>query len=112
MPAPTRSGSSARPAAAPRSAEGQSGRITAGQLLDRLTYIGGALLPLFTVPQAAQIWLEGATDGVSLTTWTAYLVVSALFVVHGLRHGQALLLVTYVPFVVIEAVIIAGVLAA
>jgi uncharacterized protein with PQ loop repeat len=95
-----------------RSTQRTRARMTRGVVLDRLTYVGGGLLPLFTLPQAARIWLDGKAEGVSLTTWTAYLVVSVLFVIHGVRHRLALLLVTYLPFVVIEVAIIAGVLAA
>jgi uncharacterized protein with PQ loop repeat len=79
--------------------------------LDRVTHLAGAVLPLLTLPQAWAVWAEGRVEGVSLTTWAAYLVVSLLFVVYGARHRSSLLLVTYIPFVVVEVAIVAGLLA-
>lgn len=70
----------------------------------------GAMLPVLTLPQAWTIWVSHKTEGVSLTTWSVYLVSSALFVAYGLVHRQRLLVITYGPYVVVEALIIAGLL--
>lgn len=77
-------------------------------LLDRLTYIFGILLPIFTIPQAYNVLVKKEVVGVSLFTWAFYLLASSLFAVFGFIHKERLLIVTYVPFTIIEAAIVVG----
>lgn len=79
-------------------------------VLDKLTYITGIALPLLTIPQAYTILIDKQTAGVSLTTWTFYLVASALFAIFGFVHKEKLLMITYVPFTIVEAAIVIGLL--
>lgn len=78
--------------------------------LDRLTYATGVLLPILTIPQAYSVLIDKATDGVSLITWSFYLLSSTLFAIFGILHKQRLLMVTYIPFVIVEAAIVVGIL--
>ncbi len=78
--------------------------------LDQLTFVTGILLPLLTIPQAYTIVVDKQTAGVSLLTWTFYLFASTLFAVFGIIHKQRLLIVTYVPFTIIELIIVVGLL--
>lgn len=76
--------------------------------LDQLTFATGLLLPLLTIPQAYTVLIEKETAGVSLFTWTFYLFASLLFATFGIIHKERLLIVTYVPFTIIEAAIVLG----
>lgn len=76
--------------------------------LDRLTYICGILLPISTLPQAYTVLIDKETAGVSLVTWTFYLFASALFAIFGVIHKQRLLMITYIPFTIIELAIVVG----
>ena len=78
--------------------------------LDKLTYITGILLPILTLPQAYNVVVSRQTAGVSLLTWSFYLFASVLFAVFGIIHKEKLLIITYVPFVFIEAAIVIGLL--
>ena len=77
---------------------------------DRLTYVTGILLPILTIPQAYSVLVDKSTDGVSLVTWSFYLLSSTLFAIYGIVHKEKLLMVTYIPFVVVEAAIVIGIL--
>lgn len=76
--------------------------------LDRLTYVFGILLPIATIPQAYAILIEKDTAGVSMITWLFYLASSTLFAIFGIVHKQKLLIITYVPFTIIELLIVVG----
>lgn len=78
--------------------------------LDKLTYVFGVLLPIFTIPQAYNVLVHKETAGVSLLTWGFYLVASSLFAFYGILHKEKLLIITYVPFTIIEAAIVVGLL--
>ncbi len=79
-------------------------------LLDKSTYICGVLLPVSTIPQAYNIIVNKQTAGVSLFTWSFYLLTSSLFAIYGLAHHEKLLIVTYIPFVMVELAIVLGLL--
>ena len=80
------------------------------KVLDRLTYVTGVLLPLATIPQAYSVLVNKSTEGVSLITWSFYLVSSLLFAIYGIVHKERLLMITYIPFVLIEVAIVIGLL--
>lgn len=78
--------------------------------LDILTYATGVLLPILTVPQAYSVLVDKSTEGVSLITWAFYLLSSTLFAIFGIVHKERLLMITYIPFVAVEAAIVVGIL--
>lgn len=78
--------------------------------LDTITYVVGFLTPIFTLPQMYTVLIRDETAGVSLATWSFYLLSSTLFAVFGIKHKEKLLIITYVPFVIIEALIVIGLL--
>ncbi len=80
------------------------------KLLDKMTYATGILLPLLTLPQAYNVLIKNETAGVSMVTWAFYLFASFLFATFGIIHKEKLLITTYVPFTVIEAAIVIGLL--
>ncbi len=78
--------------------------------LDRLTYASGILLPILTIPQAYTVLILKQTEGVSIVTWVFYLFSSSLFAIFGIIHKERLLIVTYVPFVIVELLIVIGII--
>lgn len=76
--------------------------------LDKLTYITGVLLPLLTIPQAYTVLIKKETAGVSMVTWFFYLFASLLFATFGVIHKEKLLMLTYIPFTIIELAIVIG----
>ena len=78
--------------------------------LETLTYIAGILLPIFTIPQAYTVLINKETAGVSLFTWSFYLISSSLFAIYGIKHKEKLLIITYIPFTIVELLIVVGLL--
>ena len=78
--------------------------------LDKLTYVIGILIPIFTIPQAINVLFLKEVEGVSLITWGFYLVSSSLFAIFGFIHREKLLIFTYTPLVIIEILIIVGII--
>lgn len=67
-------------------------------------------MPILTLPQAYSVLVDRQTAGVSLITWSFYLLSSTLFAVFGVIHKEKLLMVTYIPFVIVELAIVVGLL--
>ena len=49
-----------------------------------LLYFAVAFGPLMTLPQVYDIWVRRST-GVSVATWTAYIVTSTIWLLHALK---------------------------
>lgn len=78
--------------------------------LDTLAYVIGPLIPLLTLPQVYNVLILKETKGVSLITWGFYLFSSSIFAFFGIKHKEKLLIITYVPFVIIEFLIVTGII--
>ena len=62
-----------------------------------------------TVPQVWTIWVDHQASGVSLWSWTAYLVSAALWLWHGVREGDKNIYLPCVGWMLLDAAVIAGV---
>ena len=65
---------------------------------------------LMTVPQVWTIWVNHQAAGVSIPSWSAYLVSAALWFWYGLRKGDLNLYLPCVGWMGLDLAIIAGAL--
>jgi uncharacterized protein with PQ loop repeat len=65
---------------------------------------------LMTVPQVWVIWIGHQAAGVSLLSWSAYLVSAVLWFWYGLRKGDRNIFLPCVAWVGLDAAVIAGAL--
>ena len=77
---------------------------------DRLVYIVGILMPIFTIPQAWAIWSTGTAAGVSLTTWTANLLAAIVWLCYGVLHKEKPIIFMYILLAIINSAIVFGIL--
>jgi uncharacterized protein with PQ loop repeat len=78
--------------------------------IDKLFYLGGILSPLVALPQVTQIFTAKNAAGVSLITWSSYLVASLALVVYGIVHKQKPIIFMNVTVLPVYILIIAGIL--
>lgn len=65
---------------------------------------------LMTIPQVLVIWVGHQTAGVSLLSWSAYLISAVLWFLHGLRTRDKNIYLACVGWVVLDIAVIAGIL--
>ncbi len=80
------------------------------KVTDTLIYFGGILGPIATIPQLLEIWLNKNASGVSLISWSAYLVGAMLWFFYGLVHRAKPIVFTYGVWVILEIFIIIGII--
>ncbi len=56
--------------------------------VDSLLYLGGIAGPVVTLPQVVQIFAQQDAGGVSLFSWSAYLVGASIWFTYGLIHRE------------------------
>ena len=65
---------------------------------------------LMTLPQIVTIWTQRQASGVSVLTWSAYLVSAVLWLWYGLRKGDRTLYLPCIGWIVLDLAVIAGAL--
>jgi len=78
-------------------------------LLDKAISLMSALTMLSTVPQALQVWV-GSASGVSLVSWTSYLVAACLWLIHGVRKHDKSIYLACIGWIILDAAIVIGVI--
>jgi uncharacterized protein with PQ loop repeat len=79
------------------------------RIMDALVYAVSLLGPLFTLDQAAKIWVEHNAQGVSALTWGFYTVSACVWLAYGIVHRQKVIIFANVLWVVINSVIALGI---
>ena len=79
--------------------------------LERALRFGAVGTMLMTAPQVWAIWTTRGEIGVSLVSWVAYLVSSAAWLAYGINKRDATLCFANTGWLLMDAAIIAGILA-
>ncbi len=65
---------------------------------------------LMTVPQVLTIWVGHNAGGVSLVSWTGYLISACLWFVYGIQKKDKTIYLACIGWVVLDAAIVVGVI--
>jgi uncharacterized protein with PQ loop repeat len=65
---------------------------------------------LMTIPQALTIWIGHQAAGVSLISWSAYLISAVLWLWYGIQKRDKNIYLPCVGWIVLDAAVILGVL--
>jgi uncharacterized protein with PQ loop repeat len=82
---------------------------TAGRL-ERVLRALSVITMLMTVPQVLTIWIDGNAGGVSILSWSAYLLSACLWLVYGLQKHDKTIYLACLGWVALDAAIVAGVI--
>jgi len=78
--------------------------------LERVLRVMSVVTMLMTVPQVLNIWIDGNAGGVSIVSWSAYLVSACLWLVYGLKKHDKTIYIACIGWIVLDAAIVAGVM--
>ena len=79
-------------------------------LIDELIYIVAFIGPLMTIPQVTTIWLERKVEGISIITWSSYVVLAIFWISYGLIHKEKPIILANFLFLFVNTTIVIGVL--
>ena len=82
-----------------------------GSLADRLVYAAAIVGPVMSLPQLYDIWVLRRT-GVSIVTWSAYLLMAMLWLLYGLERGDRTVVLAQILWLVVDLGVVGGLLAA
>ena len=79
-------------------------------LMDKIIYAVGIAGPLLTIPQLTKIWVDKNASGVSIVSWSAYLVIGVFWLTYGIMHKEKPIILTYSLWIIINAFIVVGII--
>jgi len=77
--------------------------------LERTLRVLSVVTMVMTVPQVLTIWVSLNASGVSLASWSAYLVSACLGFVYGVQKHDKTIYVACIGWIVLDAAIVVGV---
>jgi uncharacterized protein with PQ loop repeat len=80
------------------------------RLLDGVVSVVAVISPFASLPQLLEIWVERATAGVSLTTWSLFLFFNFPLLLYSIVHKDAKLTTMYSIGTVMNIVIVVGII--
>jgi uncharacterized protein with PQ loop repeat len=78
--------------------------------LDHVIIAVAIIGPLMTIPQIYKIWIYHNASGVSLLTWSTYLLTSFIWLAYSIAHKDKALFLAYVLWIIITFLVVIGVL--
>lgn len=96
----------------PADAQAVSGANTPppGSKLETVLRTASVLTMLMTIPQVLAVWGGQNVGGVSLVSWTAYLISACLWLVHGLRKRDKTIYLACIGWILLDAAVVVGVI--
>jgi uncharacterized protein with PQ loop repeat len=85
-------------------------RLPAFPRFERVLNVMSFLTLIMTIPQVWTIWTHRDAGGVSLLSWSTYLVAACLWFVYGLRKGDKTIYLACIGWIILNGFIVIGVL--
>ncbi len=80
------------------------------RFLDKIIYIVGISGPIMTIPQVWEIWSKQDATGVSLISWSWYLLTACIWLTYAIEHKEKPLIVTNILWIFIEIILVLGII--
>jgi|SRR5213595_500196 len=81
-----------------------------GGLLDKVLPVLSVFTMAMTLPQVWSVWVDQDTAGVSLLSWSAYLLAACLWLVDGLRKRDKTIWVACIGWILMDGAVVVGIL--
>lgn len=76
--------------------------------MDKFIYVIAIVGPIMTIPQVWIIWSNQNASGVSLFSWSAYIVTSLFWVTYGIFHKEKVIIFNSSLWLLLQAMVVIG----
>ena len=80
------------------------------RFMDKAIFFVGMIGPIMTVPQILKIWIDHLASGVSIVTWSTYIITGAFWLLYGIAHKEKPIILTNIAWIISEFLIVLGLL--
>lgn len=78
--------------------------------MDKAIYFVGAFGLIMTIPQLTKIWIGKNASGVSIISWSAYLITATFWLLYGIMHREKPIIFIYSGWILLDLAIILGII--
>jgi uncharacterized protein with PQ loop repeat len=78
------------------------------KIVDRLVYLAATVEPLFSLPQAYQIYHDKAAANVSILSWLGFEIMTLIWLWYAIVHKEKLILLYQGLFFIIDGSVLVG----
>lgn len=89
---------------------GKSGKKNLITFIDKSAYLMGALTVAVNIPQLVSVWTAPDTGGVSLISWTGFLLASCFWLYYGILHREKPIIAINGMLIVVQFLIVVGII--
>lgn len=79
------------------------------EVVDRIAFVVGVIGPLLTLPQVWIIWAHQQVNGLSLVTWSSYVLNNIFWIYYGFLHEEKPIIVMYFFWLVVNLSVVFGI---
>lgn len=83
-------------------------KVVKPKLIDRLVYFAAVVEPMFSLPQAYQIFHEKSAGSVSILAWAGFQCMTAIWFWYGVAHKQKMIIIYQGLFFIVDGFILGG----
>ena len=76
------------------------------QALDKVMVVVAIVGPLATLPQVFQVFSTRDVEGLSMTTWLAWVLLSVIWALYGLVHKEMPIVVSNIIYVILQGAVV------
>jgi uncharacterized protein with PQ loop repeat len=87
----------------------QTAKVNSGYI-GTLVLAAAIVEPLMTIPQIYQIWSTKQAQGVSLLSWSFYLIAAVIWLFYGIKVKDKAVVIASILWVVVESLVVVGVI--
>jgi uncharacterized protein with PQ loop repeat len=80
------------------------------RVIDRLVYIAGIVGPIMSIPQVLRVWVEQEARGISLISYSSYIILDLVWITYGLVHKEKPIVIMYILWTFVNISIVVGAL--
>ena len=77
---------------------------------DNFMFVAASVAPILGLPQLFKIWTEQSAAGLSLFSWSAFTVISGLWIIYGILHKAKPIFISSIAWLIIHLLVVIGIL--
>ena len=77
-------------------------------LIDKIIYPIGILGPILTIPQLLEVWISKNGSGISIFTWTSWILTAIFWLAYGIIHKEKPIIFSYIGWILIDLGVVIG----
>ncbi len=78
--------------------------------MDKAIYPIGILGPVMTVPQLLEVWTTKDVSGLSLLTWSSWVIIASFWLFYGVLHKEIPIILSYALWILVELGVVVGII--